>query len=118
MAIFAAQPSQHFTMHPVDFINAVQLACRAPTSHLAGCGDRCICGAHLDAYGDHIMSCNLFLFLRTTGHDLVQEEVAKMSRYAGHDGTRKRLRPAALGILHTTYQTSRYFMVPPTSRMC
>ena len=84
MAIFAAQPSQHFTMHPVDFINAVQLACRAPTSHLAGCGDRCICGAHLDAYGDHIMSCNLFLFLRTTGHDLVQEEVAKMSRYAGH----------------------------------
>ena len=78
---FTAVPSD-FKQEPYSFINSLQFLLRAPVSALAGCGNRCICGAHLDCYGDHLMSCSRFTYLRTIGHDLIERVVGKMAKAA------------------------------------
>ena len=98
-AAFTAVPSDHFLQEPTTFINSIQLALRAPVSALAGCGDKCTCGARLDCYGDHLMSCNQFISLRTMGHDLIEKVVGKMSRAAGYtiSWDSKKKRSASIG---------------------
>ena len=52
------------------------------------------CGAHVDVYGDHLLSCPNFLTNSIPGHDLVQEAVASMCSCANvcvsHDARRPR----------------------------
>ena len=62
---FNAVPNErHGAMLPATFVNAVQLRLRLPLSLLAGI-TACKCGAAMDCYGDHILSCRACMSDRT-----------------------------------------------------
>ena len=79
----SAVPNPH-TGHailPMHYVTYMQLHLRLPLSVLRGV-TRCTCGAQLDVFGDHVLSCSKFQQLRTPWHDLVQDTVASMVRCA------------------------------------
>ena len=73
----------------------MELRLRLPLSLLAGI-TTCKCGAHMDPFGDHALSCVHFESLKTPGHNLIQEVVASMSSCANFRVTHDSRRPRAV----------------------
>ena len=81
---FNAVPSQaHGAMLPMASITTCQLRLRLPLSLLQGI-TTCVCGAAVDCYGDHCLSCRHFQTHRTPWHNLVEHAAAGMARHARH----------------------------------
>ena len=89
---FNAVPSVHHAMLPSTFITAQQLRLRLPLSVLAGV-TRCVCGAAIDCYGDHCLSCIHFTQHRTPWHNLIVSVASRMARRAGHTVSHDANRP-------------------------
>ena len=83
MHAFTAVPSGQAAMLPASSINAIQLCLRLHLSLLSGIST-CVCGAPVDPYGDHLLSCSHLLCHRTPGHDLIMNIVGRMAKRAGH----------------------------------
>ena len=97
---FNAVPSTYHAVLPTSFINALQLRLRLPLSLLAGI-NVCKCGAAIDPYGDHCLSCAHFQHLRTPWHDLIVDIIAAMARRASHHISYDSRRPRAASITYS-----------------
>ena len=86
----------------MSFITACQLRLRLPLTLLAGI-TQCSCGAHVDPYGDHCLSCVHFRSHRTHGHDLIQDDVAALARRALHHISRDSRRPRAVSLAYSPH---------------
>ena len=83
---FSAVPSSHHgAMLPISYVTAAQRLLRLPLTATAPLhGSTCKCGARIDSYGDHLLSCIHCLHLRTGAwHDAIQHVVMRMARFAG-----------------------------------
>ena len=83
-ALTAVPSTERGQVLPLAFITAMQMSLRRPLSLLLGLRT-CSCGRPMDAYGDHVLSCNHFTEKKTPGHDLVVRVVSSLARVAGHD---------------------------------
>ena len=93
MSALTAVPSTHRgQLLPLSFITAAQLSLRLPLSLLLGLRT-CSCGKPLDAFGDHVLSCNHFTEKKKPGHNLVENVVSSLARAAGHDVSHDSRRP-------------------------
>ena len=103
MSFLQAVPSQQFKLQPDSFQCALQLRLRLPLTLLQGIVT-CKCGAHCDAFGDHLYNCGHFKHLRIPGHNLLEGVVADMARCASKtvswDSKRGRAQSIAYSPLH------------------
>ena len=102
MFAFTAVPSSHHAaMLPISFITAVQRRLRLPLNVLAGL-HTCKCGAQVDPYGDHLLSCSDMLHIRTGAwHDSILDVVCKMYRVCNHNLSVDCRRPRAVSAVYS-----------------
>ena len=100
---FNAVPSQaHGAMLPMSFVTACQLRLRLPLSLLQGI-TTCVCGAAVDCYGDHCLSCRHLQTHRTPWHNLVEHAAAGMARHARYHVSHDSRRPRATSAVYSPH---------------
>ena len=87
-------PNKFFKITAGTYTCASQRACRLPLTLLNGL-TKCSCGAPLDPFGDHLLSCTKLLHLRTPWHNLLQEAVMALSRKAGKQVSHDSKKPSS-----------------------